>query len=407
MSVSGANHGNRTVHRGWFIVAVIFLASALNVGPIYAFGLFIDPLENEFGWGRTTIAASLSFAAIGSVASPLIGRLMDRYGARPLMFISLLIMGTSFALRPFMVHMWHWYLLSLMQYVAGPGAHVLPVGRLVNIWFNRTRGRVIGFATMGTNFGGLTIPLITGFLLASGNWKIAYLILGVLAYSIAFLAIVIVRDFPDCEADSNSRGQIFQGNKLSGMMLSDALKTTSFYLLAIATLTGSFTYSGVLPQIADHLISSGMRNTIVPFAISLLAIFGMGGKVGFGYLSEMITARKAMMLSVAGQSVFVTLLVIVPLGPLTWIVIALYGLFMGGYGALISIIVQETFGIRYFGSISGLIMIASVISFSAGPLLAGLSYDISDSYGPGFVVVAIMLLTSMIALIGVRRHDQV
>ena len=81
-------------NRRWLVLGTLFLAAGVNVGSSnYAFGLFVEPLEEAFGWSRTAISASLSFTAVGSLASPIIGRLMDRHGARPLLVISLLLMG--------------------------------------------------------------------------------------------------------------------------------------------------------------------------------------------------------------------------------------------------------------------------------------------------------------------------
>ena len=74
----------------WLIIGVLFLAASITVGPVYAFGLFIGPLESEFGWQRTAISASLSFAAIGAVTAPFIGRIMDRYGANVVIALSLI-----------------------------------------------------------------------------------------------------------------------------------------------------------------------------------------------------------------------------------------------------------------------------------------------------------------------------
>ena len=393
----------RLAYRGWPIVGVIFLSSALTVGPIYTFGLFIDPITYSFGWRRTAIAASLSFAAVGSVASPLMGRLMDRYGARPVMTLSLAVMGTGFILRPLMTQLWHWYVLSFLQYVAFSGSSVLPAGRLVGIWFSRHRGRVMGLATMGNNFGGLTLPLVTGFLLASGDWKSAYLALAGLTFLVALLSVAIVRERPELGQGADAPvTQASEAPPLEGLTPRDALRTGSFYVLAASTMLASFTYSAVLPQVADHLSSRGMATTTVPLAISLLAAFGMAGKFGFGYLSERITARRTMMLSVAGQSVFVVAMVVFPTPPLAWLAVPLYGLFMGGYGALTPLIIQETFGLRHFGSISGLVLIGSVIPFFLGPLLAGASFDLRDSYGPGFVLVAAMFVVAVAMLTQVR-----
>jgi MFS family permease len=385
---------------GWLIVTVTFLASALSIGPGYAFGLFIDPLQDDFGWQRTAVSLSLSFAAVGSLTSPLLGRFMDRYGARPLMAVSMVIMGTSFLLRPLMTELWHWYALSFLQYLAFSGSAGLPAGRLVGIWFAKSRGRVMGITTMGNNFGGFTVPLITGFLLASGNWEAAFLILAGLSYFIAVLSIVVIRERPELGPDAPSDGETGAlPPELVGWTVREALRSSTFYAIAVALSLGAFTYSAVLPQISDHLIAQGMSRTTAPFAISLLAAFGMMGKLSFGYLSERFTARRMLMVSLSGQIVFIAMIVRFPTEPLAWLAAPAFGLFMGAFGALVPLLVQETFGLRNFGTISGLISMASVIPFFAGPLLAGRSFDIADSYGPGFLIVAAMFALAVATLV--------
>ena len=396
------------VYRGWVIVLVVFLSSALSVGPAYAFGLFIEPLQDSFGWQRTAIGASLSFAAVGSVTSPLVGRLMDRYGARPIMTMSLLIMGTSFLMRPAMSELWHWYVLSFFQYLAFAGSTGLPAGRLVAIWFQRKRDRVMGLALMGNNFGGLTVPLITGFLLATGNWQAAFVVLAALVYLVAALVLVTVRDRPNHDLGQpaeQAEARESSGPVLSGWTVGRALRSRKFYLIALATMLASFTYSAVLPQIGDHLATEGMSAAVVPFAISLLAAFGMMGKLFFGFFSERFTARRAMMLSLGGQTVFVFMMVGLASPPAVWVSVALFGFFMGGYGTLLTLIVQENFGVRHFGSISGLVAMASVVPFFVGPLVAGASFDLTDGYGPAFIAVTGLFAIAIAVLTQVSQPD--
>ena len=384
---------------GWLIIAVTFLASALSIGPGYVFGLFIDPLQDAFGWQRTAVSASLSFAAVGSLTSPLLGRFMDRFGARPLMAVSLIIMGTSFLLRPLMTELWHWYALSFLQYLAFSGSAGLPAGRLVGIWFAKSRGRVMGITTMGNNFGGFIVPLITGFLLVSGNWEAAFLILAGLTYLVALLSILVIRERPDRGSGPDGRRAVgAKPPELEGWTVREALRSRSFYTIGVALSLGAFTYSAVLPQVSDHLITHGMSRTTVPFAISLLATFGMIGKLSFGYLSERFTARRMLMVSLSGQIVFIAMIVRFPTEPMAWLAAPAFGLFMGAFGALVPLLVQETFGLRNFGTISGLISTASVVPFFAGPLLAGSSFDIADSYGPGFLIVAAMFALAIATL---------
>ena len=161
--------GTQTI-RAWAILVVVFMSMAVSIGgSMYAFGVFVTPIEDQFGWSRTQISASLSFIAVGSLAGPLLGRIMDRYGARPVLVFSLVLAGTSYCLRPFMTELWHWYALSFFQFFAFLGATTLSTGRLVAIWFAKNRGPMMGIATSGPNFGGLVFPpLLAAVLLGSG-----------------------------------------------------------------------------------------------------------------------------------------------------------------------------------------------------------------------------------------------
>ena len=91
----------RRSYYGWLIVGVVFLASGMLIGTgSYAFGLFVEPLEDYFDWQRTAIQASLSFMAVGSLTGPLIGRVMDRHGARLVMSARLLSSASASCCGP-------------------------------------------------------------------------------------------------------------------------------------------------------------------------------------------------------------------------------------------------------------------------------------------------------------------
>lgn len=139
-------------HYGWLVMAAAFLSTGLAVGTgQYSFGVFVQPLESEFGWSRTQVNAGISFPAIAMLSGPVLGRIIDKVGARPVMILSLIVLGISFAFRPFMTQLWHWYVLGILQAVATIGATMLPAARLVGIWFQKTRGRIMGLVTMGNN----------------------------------------------------------------------------------------------------------------------------------------------------------------------------------------------------------------------------------------------------------------
>ena len=397
------------IYRGWWVVSAPFLAAALGTGAgQYGFGIFIEPLEQTFGWSRSQISASLSFTAVGSLLAPILGGYMDRYGARPVMAGSLALVALSFVLRPLMSELWHWYALSLLQYAGYTGASMLPAGKLVGLWFRRTRGRVMGITAMGNNFGGLVFPPMMGWMLLLMSWQATYVALGIMTLLLLVYTMVTVRDAPSERDLENGAAEleVRGAAQVTGRTVGQALRDKSFYAIAIAVTLGTFTYSAIIPQIIPHLLDGGATLAVASIVLSIYAIAGMVGKFIMGLVAERVTSRYALMLNFVGQTVFLLAMIRADNPLIMWTAVPLLGIFNGAFGALFQLVVQDAFGIRYFGSIMGLINFATLVSFFFGPILAGVSYDITGSYTVAFVAVASMFTTAALALTQARPRSE-
>ena len=391
--------------RATYIIAVVFSSTAVGVGVSqYAFGLFIVPIEAAFGWSRTEISASLSFAAVSGLTAPFLGRAMDRFGARPVLVFSLAVFGTSFCLRPLMTDLWHWYALSLLQFAAFPGLTVLPAGRLVAAWFPHIRGRMMGVVTAGNNVGGLVMPAFIAALFAVMAWGEASVVIGVVAFAIAAVAMLVIREAPPTP-EGHARHPGTSGERaaataapLPARGLRETTRTRVFWAVFIAISLGTFTYASILPHMLAHLVNRGMASASALTVLGTLATAGIGGKLLFGWLAERLGARRLMMVNLTGQAVFATLLAAAFPAWMLALAAPLFGLFMGGFGVLYILLVQESFGMHQFGSVMGLMNLGTVISYGAGPLIAGLSYDLSGGYGIAFLVTCGLFLIGVLAL---------
>jgi len=382
-----SDESRRTAH-GIAIICVVFASTALAIGTAqYAFGLFIEPLEETFGWTRTQIGLSASFAAVSGITAPLIGRAMDRFGARPILVTSLLITASGFLLREWMTELWHWYALSFLQFVCFAGMTILPTGRLVAAWFPTARGRMIGIAAMGNNFGGLVMPFAITTVMLAGTWRDAFTSIGVACIVVAILAAVIVRESPAASGAATSTKTSADAT-LTGASPREALASRTFYLVMLVITLGFFTYSTVLTHALAHLLNHGISRTTAAFALSTLAMGGLAGKLVFGTLVDRAGARFATVINLCGQATFACALAFLEdQTALVW-VMPCFGLFMGGFGVVSTVLVQDAFGLKFFGSIMGLMNLSTIVSYGAGPLLAGLSFDYTGSYSTSFVIVA-------------------
>jgi MFS family permease len=152
-------------------------------------------------------------------------------------------------------------------------------------------------------------------------------------------------------------------------------------------------------QISAHLTNEGFSSTTAALALSVLAAFWMAGKVAFGMLAERITARYAMVTSFSGLTVAI-LLIQNPWSPTAlWMTVPLFGLCMGAFGTLFTLIIQESFGLRSFGSITGVMSMATA---AVGPLLGALAYDLTGDYRLAFIAVAAALASGALAMTQAR-----
>jgi len=395
----------RQIYRGYPIAIVVFLSTGLSVGMTqYAFGEFAGPLKEQFGWSQTQLNLSLAFSFISGLCAPFVGTLSDRIGIRPVMFGSILIIAIGFLMRPFISELWHWYLFSALVYTGFPGATVLPGGKMVGLWFPRTRGRMMGAVMAGNNFGGITMPPLAAAIIVVFNWQTAYVVFGVIMGALAVMALfVIVEDEKKVESEMKRTGrsdqaQIARAAAQAGVTLKQALRNRNFWLVTVGLVAATFTYQGVLTQLRQHFEESGFTPAMATTAVSTIAGMGIFSKLAFGRASEKITARIATILSIALQMVGVLIIAQVDASHLLWLGIFVFGLGFGGLGALALLVVQEMFGMKEFGGIMGIMQVGMIASGTGAPMMAGAIHDSSGSFDSAFLIVAAIFVVGIAAL---------
>jgi MFS family permease len=193
-------------------------------------------------------------------------------------------------------------------------------------------------------------------------------------------------------------GEVFDAPVESGLRLSDALHLRVFYLVAIGLVLAQLTYQVLLPQIVPHLENVGISSTTAALGLSIVAFFGVLGKVVLGAFCDRYPARYALVISLSLQVTGIMILLAAGSSSAVWLFVPVFGFGFGSLGAIMPLLVQETFGLRSFGTIFGLLTFLTLTTALVAPPLVGASFDATGSYGIAFVTVAALFVVAAVAL---------
>ena len=286
-----------TVYRGWWVVLVSGIGLMLHYGPIISgtFGVFLKELSQEFGWSRAQISLGYSLSTLVlSAAQPIIGRLLDRFGARRVIVPCLLMFGLGVLSFSFLLpKLWHFYTIYVFIGVAGSGTTPVPFSKVISHWFDRRRGIALALIATGSSLGAFVLPPFAQALIDAVGWRQAYFLLGLLVIAVTVPVVgLFLRDTPQTVGLSPDGDRAFKGAASTpavqeqGLSNREAWHTGTFWLIVAAFFLMSVSFHGCLIHLVPMLTDRGVPAQEAALAISLLAVGSMTGRLGAGYLLD-------------------------------------------------------------------------------------------------------------------------
>lgn len=406
---SAASTQTSRLFYGWRIVGVAFLCHFVATGFVfYCYGVFFRPLQDLFGWSRLTVGGGLYvISLLSAVYSPLAARMMDTAGIRRTMIVGACTLSLGFALLHFIQNLWQYYLvLGLFVAFGADCMGAIPSNTVVAHWFERKRGKALGIATMGLSLSGLVlVPSIT-MLVHRIGLRDTYLVLAaaILVVVIPPVALVIVdrpedlglspdgdRRVPEEEADvplmipaSTENAHLARPDYLQST--TSPLRERAFWLLIASFALVHMALGAILIHMIPHFTDVGLSPSRSALALSIAAGAGVGGKFVFGYLTDHISKKTAVLLSYVTQIAGTLLLLAAHTPAVVYTFAALFGFGMGGAVPLQASVTAEIFGRRAFASVSGLSSLFMVPVLAIGAPLAGWIFDRTGSYDRAWLI---------------------
>jgi OFA family oxalate/formate antiporter-like MFS transporter len=369
---------------GWVVVAAAFAITFVGFGSAYSFSAFVESLQRDFGASRGSVSLVFSLAgflyfALGVISGPL----ADRWGAKRLAILGMLLAGFGLILASQARTLVEVYSAYGLGVGLGVGFAYVPAIGAVQRWFVKRRGFASGLAVSGIGVGTLAMPPLASLLIGSIGWRGAYLVLGALVAIIgAGMSVFIANDPRDrgtgpdgdpLDVDAPARAQ-------TGASVKEAVRTRQFIGLYAACLICGFgvfvPFVHLVPYALDHHVNQAS-------AVLLLAAIGVGSTIGRFILGDLAdrTGRHAFLVAMfVGMAASLAIWAIATsFWPLAFFAL-LYGLFYGGWVAILPAVVMDYFGGRNVSGIIGILYTSVAIGTLAGPSAAGFAFDVSHSY---------------------------
>jgi MFS family permease len=371
-----------------------FLALFSIVGiALYGLPFFYDFWVQEFGWTRAQVTSGNAYSKlfIGPLFGFVAGYMIDKFGPRRMMLTGVVMAGGALIGLSLMSGLfWIFYVCYLFNALGFVCGGPLPNQVLLSRWFDKSRGKAMGFAYVGIGIGGTIVPLLAAWLVSEIGWRGALAVLGGLMILIALPAAYFVKESPEGREE---------GPKPPMAPISHIFRMPAFYLLAF----GSFCSIGALGATNQNLklflsLDQGFTQMEAGQIASLILACSIGGRLLMGWLADRWPKKRVMMLIYFLDGSALPLLFFADQPGVMIAFAILFGLGLGGEYMIIPLVVGELFGVKVLGRIMGIILTADGVAEALTPMIVAKMRDATGSYEPGFMLLIALSFIGLLAI---------
>ncbi|WP_447650028.1 MFS transporter [Pseudomonas abietaniphila] len=304
-SVLAASLSRRRIHYSWVVLAVTFLTMLVMAGAVGAPGVFIKPLEAEFGWDTAEISSALAvrFALFGLVG-PFAAAFMNHFGVRRVVLTALTLVASGMILSLFMTQFWQLVVLWGLVVGFGTGLTAMVLGATVATrWFTQRRGMAMGLLSASSATGQLVFMPMLANLTEHFGWRTALACICVAIVIAAVAVLALMRNRPsdlqlpsygetEIQPEVTSRQTFTQLLVTPLKVLRDVAGTWTFWVLFMTFFICGASTNGL---IQTHFISMcgdyGLIATTAAGMLAVMGIFDFVGTIGSGWLSDRFDNR--------------------------------------------------------------------------------------------------------------------
>ncbi|MGE3960241.1 MAG: MFS transporter [Dehalococcoidia bacterium] len=389
------------IYEGWIVViAAGFIVFLISSSFLYGFGAIFTSVREDFGWSAAATSIAFSVRSeVGGIASPLVGYLIDRWGAQRTLYAGIILMFIGVLAISVMQNIWQFY--GAMFIIAiGTTAAGGQVGQsAIATWFRRRRARAMSFMTVGAGLGGVMV-VVFAYLVDELGWRTALKIIALLILVVGLTASRFVRSRPRDHHQPMDGIPLAEGEVAKhydwGIPPRIAIRTRGFAFFSLAIILAQLGSAGfIVHQIPYMEITIGLSTTAAGATATFFTLTSIVGRLGFGYLGDRMDKRYVLALALALMGTGELALV---LAENVWQALLAVALIAPGFGGIVPVrpaMLADYFGTKYFGQINGWGRLMFTTGGAVGAWLVGYLFDVTGGY------TAAWLIAGGVVLVGV------
>lgn len=402
---------------GWVVVAIGSLTMFFTTpGQSDAFAMFVNSFVDEFGWSRTFVSSIYSGATLLSgFAMFLVGRLVDRIGAKWVAILAAAILGVACMLLSFVVSPIMLFGGFFLARFAGKGSMDLAASTLAPQWFIKRRAFSIMLVGLGGTLGGAVFPLLINYLINSYGWRQAYQIL---AGSLWVIYIPITMVFlisrpedvglvPDAYLSDreNENDQIDTIEEVS-FTQKQATRTPAFWIIAFTLFQASLVGTGIVLHFVSVFEELGFDRNFAARIMGMKPLVSFATVVVAGLSLDKIKRQNVVVaLACIAQVISYVLLAFLSSVPMAFVYALISGISNGVLYLSLNVLKPNLFGRRYLGGILGVLVAINVVGSAIGPIIFGAAFDALGGYIEVILVSALLPLVAGILILVLRKPE--
>lgn len=395
----GAKGGRAT------FAAMVGLTWGPSTIAIMGLGVFIRPLQAEFGWSRAQVALVATVINLTIVLmSPIQGLMVDRFGSRRVVIPSVLAFAAGLMLLYFIPRNIDLFYLAWSLVVAAsagllPGSYL----RVVSGWFDKRLGLAMGLANSGIGLGNILVPLVASAVIAAYGWRMAYVSLGLIVLCLVLpvcLAWLKEPERPALELASEKQARL----AARSASFSTAVRSAPFAVLVCAFFLLGLINTALVSQQVPLLIDAGLSAQKAAFVQALFGVFLLIGRLGAGALLDRVFAPVVMIFTAIGAACACLIYSTGTGGDIVFLSAALIGLLVGAEFDVLGYLIKRYFGVAAFGKLYGWIFAIFQLGGGLGAAAFALSRSAFGSYQIGLYAAVFILILACAAFARLPKY---